>query len=349
MLKKARVIGRTTIVKARGGVACPVMVMAVVVVAALSAVFPVVAPPAYGKDLSAGSGQGSDGSAQISVSVSYESAASSSGGDGGGVVTSSQTVTATVLPTCYYQPMQSGKELAEDARGEYKSLFNDENGGTVDTRYPGWQDHADDAEGHWYVPTCSSARLQPGEHIDQVAEEYFKDHLPVFVPAGGQAPAALIDGGTLAKAAWDAVTIPQPGVETNPKLGDSGATLVGIDTWVWATEDTPAKVTATATAGPVTATVTAVSDGLRLSAPDSVPDCHGFGTAWTEGAAEGSSNCTIEFTRSSAHLGGTTPLDISVGYSVSYTATDGATGDLDPVTTTSTTNIPVAEVQTINN
>ena len=318
-------------------------------VLAATALSIVVAPPAYSDSAKAGSGQGSDGSAQISVSVSYESAASSSGGDGGGVVTSSQTVTATVLPTCYYQPMQSGKELAEDARGEYKSLFNDENGGTVDTRYPGWQDHADDAEGHWYVPTCSSARLQPGEHIDQVAEEYFKDHLPVFVPAGGQAPAALIDGGTLAKAAWDAVTIPQPGVETNPKLGDSGATLVGIDTWVWATEDTPAKVTATATAGPVTATVTAVSDGLRLSAPDSVPDCHGFGTAWTEGAAEGSSNCTIEFTRSSAHLGGTTPLDISVGYSVSYTATDGATGDLDPVTTTSTTNIPVAEIQTINN
>ena len=171
----------------------------------------------------------------------------------------------------------------------------------------------------------------------------------MFVPAGGQAPAALIDGGTLARAAWDAVTIPQPGVETNPKLGDSGATLVGMDAWVWATEETPAKVTATATAGPVTATVTAVSDGLRLSAPDSVPDCHGFGTAWSEGAGEGSSDCTIEFTRSSAHLGGTTPLDISVGYSVSYTATDGASGDLGAVTTTTTHSIPVAEIQTVNN
>jgi len=31
------------------------------------------------------------------------------------------------------------------------------------------------------------------------------------------------------------------------------------------------------------------------------------------------------------------------------TATDGATGDLGAVTTTSTTNIPVAEIQTINN
>jgi hypothetical protein len=38
-----------------------------------------------------------------------------------------------------------------------------------------------------------------------------------------------------------------------------------------------------------------------------------------------------------------------VGYSVSYTATDGATGDLNPVTTTSTTTIPIAETQTTNN
>ena len=308
----------------------------------------VVAPPAYSDSAKAGSGQGSDGSAQISVSVSYESAASGSGG-GGGAVTSSQTVTATVLPKCYYLTMQSGKEFAEDARRLDKSLFEDNYGRTLDTSYSGWEDHADDEEGRWYVPTCDSSRLQPGEDIGQVADEFFRDHTAVFVPAGGEPPAPYIDGGTLARAAWDAVTIPQPGVETNPKLGDSGATLVGMDTWVWATEDTPAKVTATATAGPVSATVTAVSDGLRLSAPDSAPSCHGFGTPWTEGAAEGSSDCTIEFTRSSAHLGGSTPLDVSVGYSVSYTATDGATGDLGAVTTTSTTSLPVAEIQTINN
>lgn len=323
--------------------------VALVLVLTATSLSVVVAPPAYSDSAKAGSGQGSDGSAQISVSVSYESAASGSGGDGGGVVTSSQSVTATVQPKCYYLPMQSGKEFAEDARRLDKSFFEDTQGRSLDARYSDWQEHADDAEGYWYTPTCSSARLQPGEDIGQVAEEYFKDHVPVFVPAGGQAPAALIDGGTLARAAWDAVTIPRPGVETNPTLGDSGASLVGMDTWVWATEETPAKVTATATAGPVTATVVAVSDGLRLSAPDSVPDCHGFGTPWSEGAAEGSSDCTIEFTRSSAHLGGTTPLDISVGYSVSYTATDGATGDLGAVTTTSTTNIPIAEIQTINN
>ncbi|WP_084682639.1 hypothetical protein [Actinomyces israelii] len=165
-------------------------------------------------------------------------------------------------------------------------------------------------------------------------------------------PAPLFDGGALARAAWGAVTIPQPSVETNPRIttgdGVSGATVVGLDTWVWATGETPARVRATASAGAVTATVVASASGLRVSAPDSVPDCHGFGVPWTQGAAEGSSRCTVEFTRSSAHLGGTTPLTVSVGYDVAWSATDGTSGTLDPVTTTSTVDLPVAEIQTVN-
>ena len=322
-----------------------VALMLVLTVVALSIV---AAPPAYSDSAKAGSGQSSDGSAQISVSVSYESAASGSGG-GGGVTTSSQSVTATIKPTCWYSQSGTGAEVASSLNADFGGRrYDPGSGATSEDYYPGWRDHADDEEGYWYVPICTGAKIGE-ETFESVVRPFIRNSKPVFVPAGGEPPAPLIDGGTLARAAWDAVTIPQPGVETNPKLGDSGATLVGIDTWVWATEDTPAKVTATATAGPVTATVTAVSDGLRLSAPDSEPNCHGFGTAWSEGAAEGSSDCTIEFTRSSAHLGGSTPLDVSVGYSVSYTATDGATGDLGAVTTTSTTSLPVAEIQTINN
>lgn len=325
------------------GIARTAAIATVLAMASITAATP---PPAYGKDSAANSDQAPDGSAQISVSVTYESAVSGSDGGGGGVPASSQTVTATVLPTCYYLPIMTGKGFAEEYHNHPQSYVNNR---SPDIIFPGWNDHADDKEGHWYAPTCSDDRLQPGENFGQVLEEYLKTHKNVYVPAGSEPPAPLIDGQTLARAAWDAVTIPQPSVETNPKLGSSGATLVGWDTWVWATDETPAKVTATATAGPVSATVTAVSDGLRLSAPDSAPNCHGFGTAWSEGAAEGSSNCTIEFTRSSAHLGGTTPLDISVAYSVSFTATDGASGDLGAVTTSTTVNIPVAEAQTINN
>ena len=141
--------------------------------------------------------------------------------------------------------------------------------------------------------------------------------------------------------------IPAPTVETNPKVGDRGATLVGMDTWVWATGNTPTSVTATATAGGTTATVTAGSAGLQLSAPDGKASCTGFGIAWHSGMAEGSSPCTISFNRSSAHLGGSTPLTVKVAYSVSYTATDGNSGTLPAITTTSTVDLPVAEVQSL--
>ena len=111
--------------------------------------------------------------------------------------------------------------------------------------------------------------------------------------------------------------------------------------------DSPRSVTVTASAGSTSATVTAASAGLQLSAPDGKPSCQGFGVAWHSGMPEGSSPCTISFNRSSAHLGGTTPLTVSVAYSVTYTGSDGANGTLPGLTTTSTINLPVAEVQTL--
>ncbi len=68
----------------------------------------------------------------------------------------------------------------------------------------------------------------------------------------------------------------------------------------------------------------ASASGLQLSAPDGKASCAGFGIPWHSGMPEGSSPCTISFNRSSAHLGGTTPLSIQVAYS----ATDGSSGTL---------------------
>ena len=110
---------------------------------------------------------------------------------------------------------------------------------------------------------------------------------------------------------------------------------------MWATGNTPTSVTARATAGSTTATtITAGSSGLQLSAPDGKASCTSFGIAWHQGMPEGSSPC-------SAHLGGTTPLTVKVAYSASYTTTDGNSGTLPAITTTSTVNLPVAEVQTL--
>lgn len=108
------------------------------------------------------------------------------------------------------------------------------------------------------------------------------------VASGGAASAdavtadPLVDGATLAQAAWNAIKLLTPTVETNPKVGDRGTTLVGMDAWVWATASIPRTVTATATAGPTAAT----ASGLQLSAPDGRASCQGFGVVWHSGMAD---------------------------------------------------------------
>lgn len=280
-----------------------------------------------------------DGVSTISVGVSYTSV---SNGGGGGAATST-TATGTVAPLCDYSSTATGADLAHDIRKPPTHP-----GARVrKEKYPDWEQHENEP-GQWYYLNCHEDRASSEEEYIKARDDA-ESRPAVWVPDGEDPPAPEVDGETLAQAAWDAVDIPTPSIGTNPALGDSGATVVGLDTWVWADGDTPATVTATATAGPVTATVTATASGLSLSAPDSTPHCSGFGTPWQPGMAEGSSDCTIVFGRASAHRASqTTPLRTSATYDVSYTATDGSSGALDPVTVTSTTELPVTEIQTVN-
>ncbi|WP_347878333.1 hypothetical protein [Actinomyces sp. ZJ308] len=285
----------------------------------------------------------------MSVSVEY-----STPGSGGGTVVSSSSASTSVKPSCGYTPYFTGAEAAQKL-DEWKSTNSGEQKGRKRARnavvgmYPNYEEHKDDTEGRWWKQYCDETAF-PDRDAYLEADQTYRRNNPsrIWVPAGQPGPAPYVAGSTLARAAWQAVQIPAPTVETNPKVGDQGATLVGMDTWVWATGDTPTSVTATASAAGTTATVTASSTGLQLSAPDGKASCTGFGVAWHQGMPEGSSPCTISFNRSSAHLGGTTPLTIQVAYSASYTATDGTSGTLPAITTTNTVNLPVAEVQTLN-
>ncbi|WP_237564313.1 hypothetical protein [Actinomyces sp. 432] len=218
-------------------------------------------------------------------------------------------------------------------------------------RYPDYESHADDTEGHWYFPICSSGRVPNNDLkvFSPIADDFFANNSPVWVPAGGTPPDPVVDGTTLARAAWDAVTIPTATIAYNPTYGDMQATIVGWDTWVWATGDTPKEVTVTATAGPVTATITGTASMLTLQPKDGTAKCTGFGVPWSQDNDSRGTDCKIVFNRSSAHFKeGTTPVDVKVSYAISYTASDGATGTMDTHTTSTTTTIPVAEIQTLN-
>ena len=318
-----------------------------------------------------GSAEGTaDGGGVVTISVeSSVTTAGSGGGDGSGGVTSSSSSSTevTVKPVCYYKAGKTGAEQASQidknkaAAAERQKKQNQKptkNGSgrpsyilKSGNTYPDYESHRDDPQGRWYSRYCDGSFYDPKnpEEFNNERKAFFEANRDqnIWVPAGQQAPRPYISGTRLAKVAWEAVKIPAPTVETNPKVGTKGATLVGMDTWVWATGNTPTSVTAKATAGSTTATITAGSSGLQLSAPDGKASCTGFGIAWHSGMPEGSSPCTISFNRSSAHLGGTTPLTIKVAYSASYTATDGNSGTLPAITTTSTVNLPVAEVQTL--
>ena len=291
----------------------------------------------------------SAGGGEISVSITEQYTTASSGGGGGETVSS--TTSISVKPSCYYEKGPSGSDVAKDAFDlQDQGTKNQED--EVEKVYSGYKQSKQDKQpGSWWHVKCNRDAFDDLGAMQAARNRMTPNGAPyLWVPDsenGGKPPAPYISGRALATAAWKAVKIPQPTIETNPKVGSQGATLVGMDTWVWATGNTPRSVTVTASAGSTSATVTAASAGLQLSAPDGKPSCQGFGVAWHSGMPEGSSPCTISFNRSSAHLGGTTPLTVSVAYSATYTATDGSSGDLPAITATNTINLPVAEVQTL--
>lgn len=311
-------------------------------------------PDGGGVSPSASSGSGGSGVASLEVefSVSYP--------DGGGAVSvgsggsGSGSAVVAVDPVCWWHPTRSGKDMAEYLDGQASADAADQGEGTglLKSLHPDYRSHADDAEGRWYAPVCNPAKL-PKDNLGRVAigiQAGWMLQPNRFVPASQAPPAPLVDGYTLAGAAREAVSIPAPSVDYNPKLSSpAGSTVVGMDTWVWATGEVPRTVQITASAGGVSATMTITGTRLSLSAPDATSDCTGFGTPWAPGAPEGSSNCTITFNRSSANQPSqATPLTTSVRYTTAWTASDGTSGALADITTTSTTPIPVAEIQTIN-
>ena len=156
--------------------------------------------------------------------------------------------------------------------------------------------------------------------------------------------------------------IASPTFETWPPDGHAE---VNWPTWVHISSGW-ARVSTSATAGPVTATVTATPTSMTVSSFDSVDggatyqpisvSCPGPGTAYNpnEPYADQHSDCTISWSWPSANYSsgssyGTYPLTVSVTYSVSWTATGGpgGGGTLAPITRSTTIEFRVGEVEAL--
>ena len=304
-------------------------------------------PPSGGGVQSDGSGGG-----QV-VAFSFEvTTTSASGGVDGGTTTTSSSGGAYVRPACWYEPRGTGVELATQMRKDHRKSRSerppaDWKGGVWVTTRMDYAAHADDGNGMWYQAKCDTSTKE-GE--DQLSELSLAERIWVWEPDGQRAaPEPVVDPVTLARAAVEAAAIPAPSVETNPRIttddGVEGAAVVGVDTWVWAASGTPSHVEVRATAGSTSVTVAADAGGLSLSAPRARTRCTGWGEPWREGTSrEGDSDCVVVFTRSAARV----PLTVSATYDITWTSTNGQSGTLEALTTTTTIDLPVAEIQTIN-
>lgn len=164
-------------------------------------------------------------------------------------------------------------------------------------------------------------------------------------------PGDVAPGGvsvrTLLDEAEKAFTIPVPDVQHSPTLtANGGATLVNADTWFWA-PNAQRSYTITATAGPVSVTLTAKNSGYVLTSPYGSTQCtrEQFTTPWSKATqSDPDAGCRLTFTTPSTGAGH--EVQISSSWDVSWTGTGGLGGDLDPITPSTTIRVPVVEAGT---
>ena len=167
--------------------------------------------------------------------------------------------------------------------------------------------------------------------------------------APGAAAAPAVDPRALAVEALSRAAVPDPVIGMSPPVGQDQ--IVNLPTWLWVEGWRP--VTATASAGGVTVTVTATPDRVvwRMGNGDGVT-CAGPGRVDSgAGAPSGSPPaCSYTYRTSSARApGGAFRLVATTTWRVAWTATGiSAAGDLPAVTRTSSVVVRVAEVQAIN-
>lgn len=183
-----------------------------------------------------------------------------------------------------------------------------------------------DGPGTWYRRICPDGKA-----------------VIVWAPQG-------VDPIALAQEALSEASIPLPGIHLNPP--ESQEQVVNFETWLWVDDWNP--VTATASAGGITVTVTATPERVDWSMGDgNSVSCAGPGTAYdtTRPPDEQRTDCSYTYQRGSASEPNETfVVQATSAWHVTWTATGvvGAGGDLGTITRTNTIPVRVAEIQAVN-
>ena len=271
----------------------------------------------------------------------------------GGTVPFQRTVHMRVPAMCWMTAGPSGAEYAANW-GEGGTFF-EANGGSggyayIRSVYPDFEQYAD-KDGSWYTTRCRT------DAPPTLVVEYLRAHPPRFVETGTPAPQPEpdVDPRVLVQAARDAVVLPTGQIRWNPSVTGSGAAVVNLPTFVWVEGSTTAvQVRAEIPTTGTWAQIDATLGGLDLAAEGADPaTCADNGTPYTPGMT--SSSCAIQFTRSTAgrpvKAGQTLPtttLTATARWTATWTSSLGTDPQpLDVPATTTTAEVPVAEIQTI--
>lgn len=163
-----------------------------------------------------------------------------------------------------------------------------------------------------------------------------------IVPEGGS-----VDPRQLAEDARRSVQIDPPPIETSPDA--SRETYAQVTTWLWVDNGWWQSYSATATAGRVSATVTAAPTVAVWSTGDGGTErCAGPGVEWRRGLDDDDTYCSHVYTRSSdAEPDGAYSLEATVSFDVTWTSNIGVSGSLEGVSRSSSRSIRVGEIQAV--
>jgi hypothetical protein len=159
----------------------------------------------------------------------------------------------------------------------------------------------------------------------------------------------VVDSGTLARQASKTLPLDYPAVRTSPDT--AVPQYVGVASWLWIDPAQWKPMSATASIPGLSATVTATPLRSEWDVGDgSEPVVCGAGTPYDQSrpAAEQRTDCSHVFERaSSTAADGVFHASVTVWWSVTWQATDGAAGALPDAFRTSTFDLLVGEIEAL--
>jgi hypothetical protein len=175
----------------------------------------------------------------------------------------------------------------------------------------------------------------------------------------GPRPPALPSPAVLARRAYRQLNLPRPVMHrspdennSDPQFGGQSYTWVNLSTYFWTSPNTWSVRTRTATAGPVSATVTARPTELLIDPGNGAGavTCGGPGVPWTKADAHSqppADACAYMYQRVTQ---GSAPLTatMTIRWRVSWAGTGGAAGTLPVMQTQVASNYLVEQIQTVN-